>query len=122
MKAILGRANRTPVLAPGMFATLLLAANYAECACPEYVSLPSGTVFNIAGLIRDAGSPDGALRKARSAVAQISARGGCPQSEELAVCEETLAVARKAIAALEACVSSDSLSESLRKKERAAVK
>jgi hypothetical protein len=43
VKAILGHANRTPMLAPGMFAALLYSA---ECACPEYVSLPSGTVFN----------------------------------------------------------------------------
>jgi hypothetical protein len=122
MSTILTRLSRSTALAPGMFAALLMAGTSAESACPDYVSLPSGTVFNLAALIADAGSPEGALRKAQRALAQVGAYGGCPQSQELAVCEETLAVARKAIVALEACVSSESASGKVRENERAASK
>lgn len=122
MRSILSRVGRPFAVAHSTFVALLLAATSAESACPDYVALPSGTVFNLAALIADAGSPDGALRQARSAVAKVSAYGGCLPSEELAACEETLAVARKAIVALETCVASDSPSGKVQMNQRDASK
>jgi hypothetical protein len=106
MRNVLSGVSCRNALAPGMYAVLLMAGTSVEAACPDYVTLPSGTAFNLAALIADTGSPDNALRKARSLVAHVNANGGCPQSAELAVCEEILAVTRKAIVALEACSSS----------------
>ena len=77
----------------------------AESVCPDYVALPTGSAFNLARLIADAGSPELALRKIRAALAQVTAAGGCPKAEEPNACQETLAVARKAMTALQACTS-----------------
>jgi hypothetical protein len=77
----------------------------AESVCPAYVSLPTGSIFNLARLIADAGSPELALRKIRAALAQVTAAGGCPKAEEPNACQQTLAVARKAMVALQDCTS-----------------
>jgi hypothetical protein len=55
--------------------------------------------------LSDTGSPEAALGKIRAALAQMAAAGGCPKAEEPNACQETRALARKAIAALEACTS-----------------
>jgi hypothetical protein len=86
-------------------AMALATAAHAESTCPDFVMLPSGSVFNIAKLIADTGSPEAALSKARTAVDQVSSNGGCPSSVKREVCEETMAVAKKAVVALEACVT-----------------
>ena len=110
-----------------------VAATRLPPACTQFFLWPvlrwnlraritSHCTFNLAGLIADTGSPDNALRKARSLVAHINANGGCPQSEELAVCEEILAVTRKAIVALEACSSSGVPSVKMPENERTASK
>lgn len=96
---------RVATLAPATLAMLLATPARAESSCPDFVMLPSGSVFNIAKLIADTGSPEAALKKARTAVDQVSANGGCPSSVKRAVCEETMAVAKKAVVALEACVT-----------------
>ena len=83
----------------------------AESVCPAYVELPTGSAFNLARLIADTGSPELALRKIRAALAQVSAAGGCPKAEEPSACQETLAVARKAMAALQACTAKPSPEE-----------
>ncbi|ACC74295.1 hypothetical protein PPMP20_21435 [Paraburkholderia phymatum] len=105
MQLIPGVIARAGTLFPIACAALLAAQVRAESACPDYVVLPSGSAFNIARLIADAGSPQAALDKARSAVEQVSSNGGCPRSVRRVVCEETLAVAKKAILALEGCVA-----------------
>ncbi|ALP66163.1 hypothetical protein [Paraburkholderia caribensis] len=92
-----------PRLVPPTFALLVATPVHAESTCPDYVILPSGSVFNIARLIADTGSPEAALRKARGALNEIAANGGCPKSVRRAVCDETMAVAKKAVVALEAC-------------------
>ncbi|CAD6550770.1 hypothetical protein ACFQ3P_24550 [Paraburkholderia sabiae] len=113
MQFIPGVMARVAALVPVTCATLLATQVRAESTCPDYVVLPSGSAFNIARLIKDAGSPQAALDKARSAVEQVSSNGGCPRSVKRAVCEETMTVAKKAIAALEGCVgpSGSSLSD-----------
>ena len=92
-----------PRLVPPTFALLVATPVHAESTCPDYVILPSGSVFNIARLIADTGSPEAALKKAKGALDEIAANGGCPKSVRRAVCDETMAVARKAVVALEAC-------------------
>lgn len=87
---------------------LLMFASFcvrAESACPAYVSLPTGSIFNLARLIADTGSPELALRKIQASLAQIMAAGGCPKVEEPNACQETVTVARKALAELQACTS-----------------
>ncbi|SAL86176.1 hypothetical protein AWB74_07596 [Caballeronia arvi] len=53
----------------------------AEAACPTYVELPTGTVFDIARMVDDSGSPSDALAQARADVAQVNAFGGCARLE-----------------------------------------
>jgi hypothetical protein len=89
----------------GLIAPLLLLSAYAQANCPAFVQLPSGTTFHLARLVSDRGSPEAALRAVREAIAVASADGGCPPYEEPAACTETLAVAKKAAAALEQCTA-----------------
>ncbi|WP_241023974.1 hypothetical protein [Burkholderia sp. Ac-20365] len=99
-----GFSHQRPVSV--VFVLLLSSVDVcAESVCPAYVELPTGSAFNLARLIADTGSPELALRKIRAALAQVTAAGGCPKAEEPNACEETLAVARKAMAALQACTS-----------------
>jgi hypothetical protein len=86
---------------------LIEADAAARTECPDFVELPSGSSFNVARLIYDNGSPDVALRKARQMFA-LASEGGCPRLEKPAACDETLAVARKAITALELCTADTS--------------
>ncbi|MEM5339825.1 hypothetical protein [Paraburkholderia azotifigens] len=105
MQIISGVMTHMAALLPVTCAMLLATQARADSTCPDYVVLPSGSAFNIARLIKDAGSPQAALDRARSAVEQVSSNGGCPRSVRRAVCEETMAVAKKAIVALEGCVT-----------------
>ncbi|HWT37760.1 MAG TPA: hypothetical protein VN289_15840 [Paraburkholderia sp.] len=114
-----GITARMAALVPVTCVTLLATQVHAESTCPDYVVLPSGSAFNIARLIKDAGSPQAALDKARSAVAQVSSNGGCPRSVRRVVCEETMAVAKKAIVALEGCVAPSGASGSSGSEEEA---
>ncbi|RFU49871.1 hypothetical protein D0B32_05385 [Paraburkholderia sp. DHOC27] len=87
----------------------------AEPTCPGFVETHSGSTFNLAALIHDKGSPAAALDDARRAVSRVNAGGGCGIFKDPAACEETLAVAKLAIDALEACTGTRSLSGSARK-------
>lgn len=99
--------SRVPVWCAAVFLVVMPVTDaFAKSACPAYVELPSGSAFDIAHLVKDAGSPEAALGKVRDALARIDANGGCPHSVRPLVCQETVAVARKAMAALQACSSS----------------
>lgn len=102
MRSVLFRSGEIIALGvAGSFASLLAAAE-----CPTYVELRSGTVFDIARMIEDSGSPSDALAKARADVAQVNAFGGCAsleRSPRYQICQEIMAAANAAIAALEAC-------------------
>jgi len=102
-------------LAGAMFVVLSAVDAPAGSVCPDYVSLPSGSLFNLARLIADKGSPEAALKRIRTALAEVTAAGGCPKAEEPNACQETLAVARKAMVALEACTSTPPPREAARK-------
>ncbi|WP_227746957.1 hypothetical protein [Paraburkholderia franconis] len=93
----------------------LIEADAAARECPDFVELPSGSSFNVARLIYDSGSPDAALRKVRQMFARAS-ESGCPRSEKPAACDETLAVARKAITALELCTADTSADDPMHKR------
>lgn len=111
-----------PLVAPVALFSAPVVEAYAESVCPDYVVLPSGSAFNIARLIADTGSPEAALGKARAAVAQVNSSGGCGRLNRSAVCEETMAVARKAIVALEACATPGSSGRSTERSGRASGK
>ena len=72
-------------------------------ACPGYVETDAGSAFDVASIIRDAGSPQSALDKVRSAVAKVNAGGGCSIFRDRLACEETMTLANKAIVALQTC-------------------
>lgn len=78
-------------------------AAHAQAPCPGYVETDSGSAFDLASIIRDAGSPQSALGRLRDAVAKVDAGGGCSKFRDQHACEETLTLAHKAIVALEAC-------------------
>jgi hypothetical protein len=82
-------------LASILFVMMSFVGVRAESVCPDYVSLPSGSAFNLARLIADTGSPEAALGKIRAALAQMAAAGGCPKAEEPNACQETRADASK---------------------------
>lgn len=97
------RSRRLPVIA---VAGLICVAAHAQTHCPGYVETDAGSAFDIASIIKDTGSPQSALDKVRSAVAKVNAGGGCSIFRDRLACEETLALANKAIVALQACASS----------------
>ncbi|MDR5740883.1 MULTISPECIES: hypothetical protein [unclassified Caballeronia] len=88
--------------------TLLAIGVCAHAECPGYVETDAGSAFDIAAIIKDSGSPQTALDKVRGAVSKINAGGGCAIFANKRACEETLALARKAIVALQACSSTAS--------------
>jgi hypothetical protein len=96
-------------------AMLVIAGAHAESSCPALVETHSGSVFNLAALIHDRGSPAAALDDARLAVTRVNAGGGCRIFKEPAACDETVALAKIAIAALEACTGAKSQDGSVRK-------
>jgi hypothetical protein len=86
---------------------MICVAAHAQTQCPSYVETDAGSAFDIASIIRDTGSPQSALDKVRNAVARVNAGGGCSIFRDRLACEETLALAGKAITALQACASSN---------------
>jgi hypothetical protein len=105
MRTFLNRLHHSRWCAATVIATLLPGSAYAVGACPNFVELSSGTVFSVADLISDTGSPEAALREVRAALAETNAAGGCRRARDHNACEETLAVTRKAISALEECTA-----------------
>jgi hypothetical protein len=87
-------------------ATLFAADIHSAEVCPQLVESRAGSVFNMSAFIRDNGSPEAALNTARAAVLKVSRGGGCGIFNNVAACEETLTLARVAIAALQACIAS----------------
>ncbi len=86
----------------------LVLEGQSKPVCPTYVELQSGTIFDIAKLVEDSGSPTAALKKARTDLAQVKRYGGCKSLEHTrhyGECTEIVAAAEEAISALERCVS-----------------
>jgi hypothetical protein len=107
------RGLRLPIACA--MAMLLMAGAHAESSCPALVETSSGSVFNLAALIHDKGSPAAALDDARLAVKRVNAGGGCGIFKDPAACDATIALAKKAIAALETCTGAKSLQGSNQK-------
>lgn len=84
---------------------LICVAARAQAECPGYVETDAGSVFDLASIIRDTGSPQSAIDKLRDSVAKVNAGGGCSIFRDQLACEETLTLAKKAIAALQTCTS-----------------
>jgi hypothetical protein len=96
------RLRRKP--AAGLFLVCVAIGAQAKSTCPNWVVTPAGSAFNVAALISDNGSPGAALAKARNAVERVNKGGGCESiADDPAACHETIALAKKAIAALEEC-------------------
>jgi len=115
MKTLVDRSRglRRPLACS--LAILAMAGAHAESSCPALVESQSGSVFNLAALIHDTGSPAAALDDARLAVTRVNAGGGCGIFREPAACDATIALAKRAIAALEACTGAKSPDGSARK-------
>jgi hypothetical protein len=89
-----------------MAATLFVAGvAHGKPACPAYVTSPSGSVFNVAALVADNGSPEAGLARVRAARAKIEAGGGCRIFRDVPACEETVELAKRTEAALEQCAT-----------------
>ncbi|WP_083654798.1 hypothetical protein [Burkholderia sp. SRS-W-2-2016] len=119
MSKHLSRTARLVALAG--FACLPVAKGHADDVCPTYVVLPSGTVFDVAKMIADSGSAARALARVRTDLGQIRHYGGCtsvPNSPRHAECEEIVAAAEKAIAALESCADGESLDAAMNKRRQ----
>ncbi|WP_250528046.1 hypothetical protein [Caballeronia sp. GAWG2-1] len=84
---------------------LICVVAHAETQCPGYVETGAGSAFDLAGIIKDTGSPQLALDRVRKAVSKIDAGGGCSIFANTRACEETLNLAHKAIDALQTCSS-----------------
>lgn len=89
--------------AAGLVLIVVAIGARAKPACPDWVVTRAGSAFNVAALISDNGSPEAALEKARNALARVNNGGGCESIVDPAACDETIALAKKAIAALEEC-------------------
>lgn len=95
--------------AAGLLLIFVAVGARAKSPCPSWVVTRAGSAFNVAALISDSGSPEAALAKARNALARVNNGGGCEAiaSGDPAACDETIALAKKAIAALEECGTPD---------------
>jgi hypothetical protein len=84
---------------------LTLAASGAGAApgCPKVITTPSGSVFDIASLISDNGSPEAALSKLRSLLSKLDGGARCNMLRDVNACNETVELAKRAVVALEAC-------------------
>lgn len=99
-----GCARRTRTLAAIALITVGVSI-HAQAECPGYVETDAGSAFDVAAIIKDSGSPQTALDRVRGAVSKINAGGGCSIFANKRACEETLALASKAMVALQACSS-----------------
>jgi hypothetical protein len=105
MKTFLRLSRRRHWHVAALIATLITARAHAGSTCPNWVETPAGSAFNVAAVISDNGSPKAALAKIRVALSQMNAVGGCKAFGNSVACNETVALAHKAIAALEECTS-----------------
>lgn len=103
MKTTFDIARGLILPAAALCTTLFIADAHSKQACPQLVETRSGSVFNMSAFIKDNGSPKAALDEVRLDVSKINTGGGCSLFRNTAACEETLTLARQAIAALEAC-------------------
>jgi hypothetical protein len=103
MKPMFDIARGLVLPAAALCAALFIADAHSEQACPQLLESRSGSVFNMSAFIADNGSPRAALDEVRLDVSKIDQGGGCHLFRNTAACEETLTLARQAIAALEAC-------------------
>ncbi|MDB5786403.1 hypothetical protein [Caballeronia mineralivorans] len=93
---------RRCLMAAGLL-VVCTARTQTASACPDWVTTPAGSAFNIAALIADNGSPQAALEKVRDSLSRVVKGGGCGTFVEPAACDETVELAKKAIKELERC-------------------
>lgn len=105
MKPFLAVSRRHWFWLAASLALFFSALTGAEAACPNWVETTSGSVFNIAALIADAGSAQFALERVKRALSKVDAGGGCAIFSDRPACDETMTLAKKAITALEACTT-----------------
>jgi hypothetical protein len=108
MKVLLISTTTRGVLATAVCISTTLFTTHVKSAepCPQIVESRAGSVFNMSAFIKDHGSPEAALDTARAAVSKVNQGGGCSIFNNAAACEETLALAGVAIAALQTCIAS----------------
>ncbi|KMY86218.1 hypothetical protein BUMB_05716 [Candidatus Paraburkholderia calva] len=86
---------------------MICVAAHGETPCPGYVETDGGSAFDIAAVVKDAGSPQSALARIRNTVSKIDAGSGCSIFSDKHACDKTLTLAHKAIEALQTCASAN---------------
>ena len=95
MKPFLAVSRRHGFWLAASLALFFSAFTGAEAACPNWVETTSGSVFNIAALIADAGSAQFALERVKRALSKVDAGGGCAIFSDRPACDETMTLAKK---------------------------
>ncbi|CAB3696986.1 hypothetical protein LMG27174_03461 [Paraburkholderia rhynchosiae] len=87
----------------GFALTLCVSSVGAVPACPKVITTPAGSAFDMASLISDNGSPEAALNRLRSVLSKLAWGARCNMLRDVAACDETVELAKRAVVALEAC-------------------
>jgi hypothetical protein len=90
----------------GLTLALVVSTAGAASSCPTVITTPGGSAFDMASLISDNGSPAGALAKLRSVLSKLGWGSRCSMLRNVAACDETVELAKRAVVALEACAGS----------------
>ncbi|WP_027798982.1 hypothetical protein [Paraburkholderia dilworthii] len=89
----------------GLTLALFVSGVGAATSCPTVITTPAGSAFDMASLIADNGSPQAALAKLRSVLSKLGWGAHCTMLRNVAACDETVELAKRAVAALEACAA-----------------
>jgi hypothetical protein len=87
----------------GLTLALFVSSAGAASNCPTVITTPAGSAFDMASLISDSGSPLAALAKLRSVLSKLGWGARCSMLRNVAACDETVELAKRAVVALEAC-------------------
>ena len=89
----------------GLALALFLSGASAATSCPTVITTPGGSAFDMGSLIADNGSPQAALAKLRSVLSKLGWGARCTMLRNVAACDETVELAKRAVLALEACAA-----------------
>ena len=89
----------------GLALALFMSGAGAVTSCPTVITTPAGSAFDMTSLIADNGSPQAALAKLRSILSKLGWGSRCTMLRNVAACDETVDLAKRAVVALEACAT-----------------
>ncbi|HEX7935497.1 MAG TPA: hypothetical protein VF573_20815 [Paraburkholderia sp.] len=103
IKADFDVPNSLSVAIAGLALTLAVSSAGAASNCPNVITTPAGSAFDLASLISDNGSPEAALTRLRSSLTRLDDGARCKMLRDVHACDETVELAKRAVVALEAC-------------------